>query len=73
MIADFTKPLNRPSICVGLTSAKFHGPTAVLHRLEHRVLADALGAAEHQRVVDLLVGALDALREPEDEVLASSG
>ena len=36
----------------------------VLDRLEHRVLADALLAAEHQRVVDLLGGLLHAMRAP---------
>ena len=42
----------------------------VLDRLEQRVLADALAAAEHQRVVDLLAGELDAMGQPADQVVA---
>src|SRR5262245_39582751 len=34
----------------------------ILDRLEHRVFADALGTAKHEGVVDLLLGALHALR-----------
>ena len=41
----------------------------MLDRLEQRVLADALCAAEHQRVVDLLVRALHPVREPADDVV----
>ena len=40
----------------------------VLDRLEQRVLADALGAAEHERVVDLLGRELDAVRQPADQM-----
>ena len=48
-------------------------PDGVLDRLEHRVLADALRAAQHQRVVDLLARALHAVRQPADDVLGVVG
>ncbi len=41
----------------------------VLDRFEHRVLADALRAAEHERVVDLLLRPLHAVGQPQDHVL----
>ena len=41
----------------------------MLDRLNDGVLADAHGAAEHQRVVDLVLGALHPVREPCDDVL----
>ena len=37
-------------------------------RLKHRVLADALLAAEHEGVVDLVGGLLHAMRAPADDV-----
>ena len=44
------------------------GADRVLDRLQQRVLADALLAAEHQRVVDLLVRPLHAMRAPADDM-----
>ena len=44
-------------------------PDRVLDRFEHRVLADALIAAEHERVVDLLLRALHSMREPFHDVI----
>ena len=48
-------------------------PDRVLDRLQQRVLADALQAAEHERVVDLLVGPLHAVRQPMDDVIGVVG
>jgi hypothetical protein len=39
-----------------------------LHRLEQRVLADPLGAAEHQRVVDLVLRVLHPVGQPFDDM-----
>ena len=44
------------------------GTDRVLDRLEQRVLADALFAAEHQGVVDLVGRLLNAMRQPADDV-----
>ena len=53
----FQEAIEAAEHCCGETSVKFHGPIGVLDRLQQRVLADALLAAEHERVVDLLVQA----------------
>jgi hypothetical protein len=39
-MTDFKKPLKRPIIGVGETSAKFHGPIARLRRLLEEVLSE---------------------------------
>src|SRR5262249_50719642 len=39
-----------------------------LDRLQQRILADALGAAKHERMVDLLLRALYPLRQPVNDV-----
>ena len=44
-------------------------PDRPLDRLEQRVLADALRAAEHERVVDLLFRPLHPMREPSHDVV----
>src|SRR5262249_40296422 len=46
---------------------------SVFDRLEQRVLADALVAAEDERVVDLLLRALHAMREPCNDVFGIMG
>src|SRR5262245_34916775 len=40
----------------------------VLGRLKQRVFADALGAAEHQSVIELLLWPLHPMRQPIDDV-----
>jgi hypothetical protein len=48
---------------------QFHGPTA-LDRLDKGILANPLGAAEHDGVVDLLTRPLHPVGEPADNVVA---
>jgi hypothetical protein len=43
---------------------KIPGADRMLHRLQHRILADALTAAEYDAVIDLLVRPLHPMREP---------
>ena len=64
-----TKPLNRPSSCGGDDIGEIPRPDGVLDRLEQRVLPDALRAAEHEGVVDLLLRLLHAVREPLRDVV----
>ena len=68
-MTDLRKPLKRPSICCGDTSCKVPRPDRALDRLEQRVLADALLAAEHERVVDLLLRPLHPVGQPFDDVV----
>src|SRR5262249_35919072 len=44
-------------------------PNGVSHGLQQRILADSLMAAEHERMIDLDLGVLDAQREPIDDVI----
>ena len=55
-ITDFRKPLKRPADLLRRDFMEIPGPDCVLHGLEQRVLADALSATEHQRVIDLFCG-----------------
>ena len=48
---------------------KFHGPTAFSDWFQHRVFADAVGAAEKQRVVEFLPRTLYPVRKPLDDML----
>src|SRR5262249_51416814 len=48
-------------------------PDGVRDRLDDRVLADALRATEHDRMVDLLAWALHTMGEPADDVLGLVG
>ena len=45
----------------------------MLHRLEQCVFADALGTAQDQRVVDLVLRTLHALRQPGDDMVGVCG
>src|SRR5262249_26789512 len=44
------------------------GADGMFDRLKHCVLADALFAAEHQGVIDLVFGALHAMSEPRNNM-----
>src|SRR5262249_51315940 len=48
---------------------KIPGADGMLDRLEQRILADALRSAEHEPVVDLLLGSLYPLRQPPDDMV----
>ena len=45
-IVDFRKLLNRPIICVGDTSRKFHGADGALNRLQQRILSNTFLPAQ---------------------------
>src|SRR5262245_27134281 len=48
---------------------KIPWPNRMFERLGQRILANTLGAAEHQGVVDLLLRALNPVRQPFDAVV----
>ena len=67
------KPLKRPEHLLRRDLDKIPRADRVLDRLEQGVLADALAAAQHQRVVDLLLRALHPVREPMNDMIGVVG
>jgi hypothetical protein len=63
------EPVEATQQVSGRYLGKVPRPDGVLDGLEQRVLADALRTAEHQRVINLLVRTLHAMRHPRHDVL----
>ena len=72
-MTDFTKPLKRPKHLLRRDVHEVPRPDGALDGLKDCVLADALVAAQHERVVDLLVRTLHPVRKPMDDVLGVVG
>ena len=67
-ITDLRKLLKLPSRWVGDNFVEIPRSDGVFDRLKQRILADALRAAQHQRVVDLLAGSLHPMRQPANDM-----